>query len=63
MTQRGLLWLDGATRTVKKTFAGLFTKAGQRRRHDEQAYRRDEDSEDAVPTSDPPAWTSGVNRG
>jgi hypothetical protein len=71
LTQRGRLWLDGASRTVKKTFAGLFTKAGRRRRHDEQAYRRAENSKDAVqrnsedsfPASDPPAWTSGVKRG
>lgn len=69
LNQRSRLWLDGVARTVKKTFAGLFTKAGRRRRHDEQVYRRNEDSKDAVqrnsedsfPASDPPNWTSGVS--
>lgn len=68
LTQRGRLWLDGAMRTVKKSFAGLLTKDGRRRRHEEQDYRRGEESKDAVerssedsfPASDPPAWTSGV---
>jgi hypothetical protein len=69
LTQRGRLWLDGAVRSVKKTFASMFTKAGRRRRHDERAaHLRDEDSRDEVernsegsfPASDPPAWTSGV---
>lgn len=68
VTQRGRLWLDGAVRTVKKSFAGLFTKSGRRRRHEEREYRRSEESGDAVerssedsfPASDPPAWTGGV---
>ncbi len=68
LTQRGRLWLDGATRTVKKSFAGLFTKAGRQRRREEQEYLREEESKDAVernsedsfPASDPPAWTGGV---
>ncbi len=68
LTQRGRLWLDGATRTVKKSVAGLFTKAGRQRRREEQEYLREEESKDAVernsedsfPASDPPAWTGGV---
>jgi len=68
LTQRGRLWLDGAARTMKRSFDGLFTRAGRQRRRAEQEYLRGEESKDAVerssedsfPASDPPAWTGGV---